>query len=181
MERLIFKEEQSFRQSFVPWLMLATLLFMTGGFVVSFYQQLYLGNTSGNAKSDNELIWGSIISFAVMSVVFLFILSRKLITEIWTDGIRYRFSPFVRKTKHIPVNEIVSAEVARYKPLIEFGGWGVRKRIFSRKTAYNISGNVGLRLNLKNGSQVLFGTRKENEMRRAVEKMMQRDKDKFAI
>ena len=88
MERLIFKEEQSFRQSFVPWLMLATLLFMTGGFVVSFYQQLYLGNTSGNATIDKELIWGSIISFSVMSVVFLFILRRKLITQKCTYRIR---------------------------------------------------------------------------------------------
>jgi len=154
---------------------------MMGGFGVALYQQLYLGNPSSDGTSDQELIWVSIISFAFMSAVFIFILNRNLITEVWTDGVRYRFAPFVRKMKHIPLSEIASVTVSKYNPLTEFGGWGVRKRLFSRKTAYNISGRIGMRVILKNGRQVLFGTRQQEEMSRAVEKMLQPGKDKFAM
>lgn len=174
MERLIYSEEQSFRESFVPWLMLGSIVVMVGGFGLAFYEQLYLGRTTVDKTIDNELLWSSILSLAVLSGVFLFILNRKLITEIWTDGIRYKFAPFVRKLKHIPLSEIASVEVEKYRPLLEFGGWGVRKRFLSRKTAYNISGNMGMRVIKKNGSQIVFGTMKPDELKRAIAKMKQR-------
>ncbi len=171
--RLIYREEQSFRQSIVPWIMLVAILFVIGGISVSFYQQLYLGNPSGSKPMSNHgLIWSSIISFIVMCAVFMLILSGRMVTEIWTDGIRFNFSPFIRKMRHIPLADITFAEVAKYRPLAEFGGWGIRKRLLSRKTAYNISGKIGVRITKKNGSQVMFGTQKQEEMKRAVEKMM---------
>jgi len=181
MERLIYSEEQSFRQSVVAWKMLASGIVMIGGFGVAFYQQLYLGNPSGDKTSDQELVWSSIFSLAVMSGVFLFILNRKLITEIWTDGIRYKFAPFVRKLKHIPISEIATVEVEKYRPLKEFGGWGMRKRFLRRKTAYNISGNMGMRVIKKNGRQIMFGTRKPDEMKRAIGKMMQQGNEKYTM
>jgi hypothetical protein len=182
MERLIFREEQSFRQSFIPWLMLAAALFLIGGFGVAFYQQLYLGKPFGNQPASNEgLIWSSIISFIVMSAVFIFILSGNLVTEIWSDGIRYKFPPLIRKMRHIPITEITSAVVSKYNPIVEFGGWGWRKKMISRKKAYNISGNIGIRVIMKNGSQIMFGTRKQEEMKRAVDKMLLQPIDKFGI
>jgi len=74
--------------------------------------------------------------------------------------------------RHLPLSDIVSAKVEKYRPILEFGGWGWRKRFLSRKTAFNVSGRIGLRVTLKNGSQILFGTRQEQEMKRAVEKML---------
>jgi hypothetical protein len=180
VSRLIYREEQSFRQTIIPWIMLGSMLILIGGFGVSFYQQLYLGKPYGNEPiSNNGLIWSSILSFVAVSTAFIFILSGSLITEIWTDGIRYKFTPLIRKERYIPLSEIVSVEVAKYRPVLEFGGWGWRKRIFQRKTAYNVSGKTGIRVKKKNGSQILFGTHKQEEMRRAVEKMMIRDMDKM--
>jgi hypothetical protein len=180
--RLIYREEQPFRQSIIPWIIFVSILFMIGGFSVSFYQQLYLGKPYGDEPmSNNGLIWSSIISFIVMSTMFIFILSGSLVTEIWTDGIRYKFTPLIRKIRHIPVTEIVSAEVEKYRPLAEFGGWGWRKRLLSRKTAFNVSGRIGIRVTLKKGSQIVFGTRQEEAMKRAVNKMMQPDTNKYVI
>lgn len=173
MERLIFREEQSFRQSYIPWLMLAVILFLIGIFGYGFYQQLYLGKPYGDEPmSNNGLIWSSILSFLFLSAAFILILNGCLITEIWTDGIRFKFIPFVWKTKHIPLSEIASAEVARYRPIVEFGGWGMRKRFLTRKTAYTVTGRTGLRVIKKNGSQVMFGTQKPEEIKRAVDKMI---------
>lgn len=171
--KLIYREEQPFRQSFIPWIVLAAILFMVGGYSVSFYQQLYLGKPYGDEPmSNNGLIWSSIISFVVMSAVFILLLSGSLVTEIWSDGIRYKFMPFIRKFRYIPLGEIVAAEVEKYSPLFEFGGWGWRRRFVARKTAFNVSGSIGLRVTLKNRSQIMFGTRHRDEMKRAVEKML---------
>jgi hypothetical protein len=173
MEKLIYKEEQSFRQSFVPWIMLAASLFMIGGFGYGFYRQLYLGEPYGNEPmSNNGLIWSGILSFVVMSAAFIFILSGNLIIEIWTDGIRYKFPPMISKMRLITLSEIASVEVTRYNPIAEFGGWGWRKRLLKRKVAFNVSGRTGIRVIKKDGSQVMFGTQQKDEMKRAVDKMI---------
>jgi hypothetical protein len=174
--RLIYKEEQPFRKSIIPWIILVSILFMIGGFSVSFYQQLYLGKPYGDEPmSNNGLIWSSIISFIVLSAIFIFVLSERLVTEIWSDGIRYKFTPLIRRMRHIPLSDIVTAEVVKYRPIIEFGGWGWRKRFLSRKIAFNVSGRIGVRITLKNGSQILFGTQQQEEMKRAVGKMLIRN------
>jgi hypothetical protein len=180
MERLIYKEEQSFRQSFIPWIMLASCLIVIVSFSVAFYQQLYLGKPYGDdPSSDQNLIWSSIFAFVVMSVVFIFILSANLVTEIWSDGIRYKFPPIIRKMRYIPLNDIASVEVSKYRPLLEFGGWGWRTRLLSRKTAFNVSGRIGIRVTRKNGRQVILGTRQQDEMKRAVNKMIKPELNKY--
>lgn len=171
--RLIYREEQPFRQSIIPWIMLASILIVIGGFGVNIYDQLYLGKPGGNEPmTNNGLIWSSIISFAVMSAAFIFMLNGSLVTEIWTDGIRYKFPPLIRKIRHIPLEEISSVVVSKYRPIIEFGGWGWRRRLLSGKTAYNVSGRIGVRITLKKGRQILFGTQQQDEMKRAVDKML---------
>lgn len=76
--------------------------------------------------------------------------------------------------RHISLDDISSVEVSKYRPLFEFGGWGWRRRFLSGKTAFNVSGRIGVRVILKNGSQILFGTQKQEKMKRAVEKMLTR-------
>jgi hypothetical protein len=182
MERLLYREEQSFRQSFVPWIMLISCLMVLGGFSVAFYQQFYLGKPYGdNPESDQSLIWSSIFSFIVMAAVFIFILNRTLVTEIWSDGIRYKFPPVVRKMKHIPLSQIASVEVSKYRPIAEFGGWGWRRRLIGRKRAFSVSGRIGMRIIMKNGRQLMFGTRHQDDVKRAVNKMMQPDINKYSI
>jgi len=159
--------------------MIVVMLFLIGGFSLSFYQQLYLNKPYGDEPMSNfGLIWSSIISFIVVSAVFVFILSGSLVTEIWSDGIRYKFPPLIRKMRHLPLSDIVSADVEKYRPILEFGGWGWRKRFLLRKTAFNVSGRIGVRVTLNKGNQILFGTHQQDEMRRAVLKMMQPDVNK---
>lgn len=143
---------------------------------MGFYQQLYLGQPYGEEPmSNNGLIWSSIISFVVVSTIFIFILNGSLVTEIWLDGIRYKFTPLIRKMRHIPLDQIIDVEVAKYKPILEFGGWGWRRRLLTRKTAFNVSGNIGIRVTLKNRSQIVFGTHQQEEMKRATGKMLQQN------
>lgn len=182
MEKIIYKEEQFFRESFVIWIMIASWLSMFIIFGYGFYQQLYLGKPFGDdPSSDQKLLWGGLGSIFVMSLVFALMLYSHLVTEIWTDGIRYKFPPLIRKTRFIPISEIASVEVGKYRPLGEFGGWGWRRRPLSRKTAYNIVGNKGMRIVFKEGKQIVFGTQKQDELKRAVNKMLTKESGNYSM
>ena len=182
MERLIFREEQSMRQSFIPWLVIPVWLFTVVYFGYGFYNQLYLGKPFGDQPTgNNELLLTGILAIVFTGVLFLLLLNIVLVTEIWTDGVRYKFTPFMRNPKHIPLTDIESAQVTKYRPLLEFGGWGIRRRFLQRKTAYNISGNIGLRIIRKNGSQVMLGTQKKDELQRAVDKMKIPPAERYTI
>jgi len=52
--------------------------------------------------------------------------------------------------------------VRKYKPLLEYGGYGIRG--FGNNRALNISGNTGLQLVFKDGRKLLIGTKKGHEM-----------------
>jgi hypothetical protein len=65
--------------------------------------------------------------------------------------------------------EIKSANIRTYKPLMEYGGWGIRG--FGNNRALNISGNKGLQLEFKNGKKLLIGTEKSTEMESILEEL----------
>jgi hypothetical protein len=87
--------------------------------------------------------------------MYLFWNSR-LIVSLDSEGIRYQFVPFHRRLHLIRWVEVERAFVRTYRPIIEYGGWGIRFGLKGK--AYNVSGTDGLQLELKNGRKVLFGT-----------------------
>jgi hypothetical protein len=102
----------------------------------------------------------SILLFLIVGLLFLL----QLKTTVDDEGIHYQFIPFHFKQKTILWQDIKSAEVRKYEPLKEYGGWGIKG--FSKKNrAYNVKGNIGLQLVLKTGDKILFGTQKEEELK----------------
>jgi len=91
-----------------------------------------------------------------------FFWSMKLETGINNEMIKIRFFPFVNKT--IIWNDVKSAEVLKYGFV---GGWGIRLGT-KYGTVYNISGDKGLALELKNGKKILIGTQREEELRKVI-------------
>lgn len=113
------------------------------------------------AKDMNSFYTLFGISFLEILVVIL-ILNTKLYTEIDEMGITVQMKPFHLKPKFFPWDEIESVEVRKYKPMAEYGGWGLR--IGLNGTAYNIKGNMGLQIYLKNEKKILIGTQKSDEL-----------------
>jgi len=64
-------------------------------------------------------------------------LAMRLVVEVHADGIDVRFRPFTHRS--IPVTDIVAAQARTYRPVIEYGGWGI-KGWTRKKVAYNVSG-----------------------------------------
>lgn len=105
-----------------------------------------------------------IVVLVILIPFFLFILN--LETEISSEGISVRFFPFHLKKKFFAWDEIVKAEVREYSPLLEYGGWGIRRGMSG--VAYNVKGNMGLQLVLKNGKKILIGTQKAEELKQIL-------------
>lgn len=106
--------------------------------------------------------WGIITGCILYSFFIWFFIILKLGTTIHSGGIGYRFSPFHRKIRNIRWEEIQNVYVRQYSPLGEFGGWGLWGG------AYNVTGNMGIQIEFKNGKTLLLGTRKPEQARSAI-------------
>jgi hypothetical protein len=106
-------------------------------------------------------------SFAIVATCFvlaiiLLVFFTKLTTEINSDGIRYRMWPFHKKARIIEWPEVEDYKIQKYKPLREYGGWGVRVGIHAK--AYTVKGNIGLHIKLTSGKNILIGTQNASDM-----------------
>ncbi|WP_218598449.1 hypothetical protein [Polaribacter sp. NJDZ03] len=157
----IFKEEQSFRQT---WLIV--VLIIASIVPVAMMIKKYL-KADTTLSTQEFLITIGVILLSI-SLIFFF----KLTTKIDEVGIHYQFFPLHFKVKTIPWNTISKAYVRKYQPISEFGGWGLRGGFFFNKgkeKAVNVSGDIGIQLILKNGEKLLIGTLLKEEAKRVLE------------
>ena len=85
-------------------------------------------------------------------------------------GLQYQFFPFHLKSYTIKLDEITSFEELTYSPIKDYGGWGIRYGFKGK--AYNVSGNRGVKIYLKNGKNILFGSKKSHELALVLEQIM---------
>lgn len=155
-----FNETQKFRQ----WWIWLSVLLPIGIVLYILFTELVLQKPIGQYPMDEELLIALFIMMLV-GITFLFLL--RLETSIDREGISYRFSPFHFKARQIPWSEITQAWVREYRPVKEYGGWGVRISLRNGK-AFNVRGNKGLQLVLKNGKKILIGTQEPQEIEKAL-------------
>ena len=146
-----FKEEQKFTQWWL-WLILIGIALIP---VYGIYKQIYQGEVIGDKPMSNL----GLIVFVIFMLLFLLLFWLfKLTTEINTKEIKIQFFPLVNKV--VEWKDVKSAQVLNYGFV---GGWGIR--LFTKYgTVYNIKGNKGLALELKNGKKLLVGTQKMEEL-----------------
>lgn len=96
-----------------------------------------------------------------IAVPLLFLLMR-LDTRADESGITINMSPLTRQ-KFFHYSEIETAEARDYHPIIEYGGWGVRRSL-KNGYAYNMTGTRGVQLVLKDGKRILIGSQRADEL-----------------
>jgi len=110
--------------------------------------------------SNMELISTTVL-VTILTILFLLF---KLETRIEKDGIYIRFFPFHLSPRKYSWDKIEKSYVRQYSPLREYGGWGIRFGLFGKGMAYNVSGDMGIQLVFKDGTKVLIGTNKPQEV-----------------
>ena len=148
--KYLFEENQKFTQW---WLWVILLSFP----IMSF------GPFDGNKININYVLIGLVLPL----IFYLF----ELRIKVSNKGLHYQFFPFHFKSHTINIEDIEKIEPLQYKPLAEYGGWGI-KYGFKGK-AYNVSGNKGVKIFLKNGLNIMFGSQKHNELAKALKAAIQ--------
>jgi hypothetical protein len=150
---LFFEEKQMLRSNSIA------LLGIPGMVVVPILGLINLNNGKGD--------WMSLIIISLIIVIFIILLMLSfLYVRIEKEGIIVRFFPFHLKPKVYLWSDIESLEVRKYKPLREFGGWGI-KGTKSNKV-FNISGDKGLQITFKSGKKLLIGTAEPQKLEIAL-------------
>ena len=161
--RIYFAESQSFRQPWLWILFACTSLLLFGLFGHALYQQLYLGIPWGrNPIGDGPLVTLAILMIAVAVGLPLLAFSMKLTVRVDPSGLKIHFPPFVNRT--IPLDRISSWEPCQYRPLRDYGGWGVRLSWVGKGWSYSVSGNLGVRITSTDGKRFLIGSRRPEEL-----------------
>ena len=159
----VFVEEQKFTQLWLHILLIISFIVTTAITVNKYIES--------NTDNNDELV-ELIIVVGSLLLVYLLIFSLKLKTRIDENGFQFRFIPFHFTAKSINWNEIERVYTRKYDAISEYGGWGMKGGMFWRKSkgvAYNVKGDIGLQLELKNGKKILIGTQKEDEVKRVLQ------------
>ena len=142
---MVFSEQQGFSRIFINGLfVLVVLLFL--------------------ALAWQSQTQGLLVGAALVAVLWALMLAAKMTTQVDDDGITIRTLFFINR--RISYDEIVTAQSVVYKPLRDFGGWGYR--IGPGGKAYNMSGNLGVRLVLMRERRVLIGSQKPDDLAAAI-------------
>ena len=154
-----FHEEQRFRQPWIWALILGVAALQWWGWV----QQILLGQPFGDNPGPDWMVWLFWLLFGIGLPLFFVYL--RLLVEVREDGVWLRFIPLT--TRVIPFEQIEQVEAVDYKPLRQYGGWGIRGLGSNR--AYNVSGSEGVRLRLRNGDVVVIGSRRSDALALAID------------
>lgn len=170
--RILFSEKQRFTQWWL-WIIFIGIIGTTSYGICS---QLILGKPFGNNPASDA---GLLISLAFVLLLLVLMRSITLTTRITDEGIACKLFPFHLSFCVYKWTDIAHCYVRKYKPIMEFGGWGIKYG--ASGLAYNISGNIGIQIELKNGRRILIGTQQGEEAERVIElinKQKDQDNDK---
>jgi hypothetical protein len=156
-----YREVQQFRQIWIWVVVIAIAGLMWYAFVI---QILFRRPFGDNPMPDIMMIIFWLIFGLGLPALFFF---GKLITEVRGDGIYIRFFPLHLSFHKIAFKDLKRYEVRTYRPLLEYGGWGIRYGFKGK--AYTVSGNRGVQLELLDGKRLLIGSQRPEEFLQAIE------------
>jgi hypothetical protein len=143
---VLFEERQRMIRSPVGIVLLVVLVVTTASVLIQVAEAL----TPGIALA-------LLIPIAVVALT----LATELRLTVVSGAVRIRFFPLMTRT--IEKSAIAGIEARTYRPIREYGGWGIRFGLGGRR-AYSISGNRGVELTLMDGKKVMIGSQRADEL-----------------
>ncbi len=106
------------------------------------------------------------VGLVLPSVLIMGVL--RMTTEVTPIELCVWFGWFPTYRKTVPVDAIRSLEVVRYRPIVECGGWGIRNGPEGERVL-NARGDQGVRILLDDGTRLLIGSQRPEDLARALE------------
>lgn len=104
---------------------------------------------AGNAPTS-AVVWPLVI----LALLTALIASLHVKIQVEED-LRVRLWPFPARVISFP--EITSVAVTQYRPIRDYGGWGLK--LGRGGVAYTVSGNLGVKVELANGRHIMIGAK----------------------
>lgn len=173
MNRIIFSEQQSFRQTVWIWMIIIPVAFGTSLLMLyGFYQQIVLGEPWGDKPMSDTLLTGFTIGVIIIEALTVWAISSLRVSiEITDDEFRYRFFEYLTKWKTFTRHDIVNYSIEKYS-WWRGRGLGFRKEPFSKTVRMIIKPDYILTLNVKDGRTILMSTGNKEELERAMRKLL---------
>jgi len=158
---VFFREGQRFQQPWLWILILGSDLLVVALFGYGIVQQIGFGEPWGDRPMSDAALVGVTVGLVLFLGAFSYLFyALKLVVEVRKDVLYVRFYPL--RPLRIPYAEIKACTARTYRPLRDYGGWGIR---YGRQgKAYNVSGNRGVLLELAQRRPLLLGSQKPDEL-----------------
>ena len=161
----LFHETQRFRQWWILGLIGLVVLLVW----YAFLSQVVFGESFGSEPAPNYIIY---VIFALFGVGLPWLFhALKLVTVVESDCLKIRLFPLFSKV--VTLADIKSFQVREYRPIKEYGGWGIRMSV-DHGMAYTVSGNRGVQLELMDGKQLLVGSQQADRLEDALKQAIHR-------
>lgn len=159
-DKILFKEVQSFRYTWVWWIMLIVCFGCTA--LIAYHFSI--------DERNSEAVLAGLISLGSILLAIILIHFMKLELCVTPKAIYCSYFPFIKKRTYTQDN-VTQVKVRKYSAITEFGGWGIKYSISGKGWVYNVKGNTGLQLYLSNDKKVLIGTQQSDELSAAIEQV----------
>jgi len=160
---IIYREEQMF----AGWLRWLVNISMIAAALLSVFA-LRKEFSGQNPPDTPELILAITAGIGVPILIVVLFFFLKLETEVRPDGLYLRYIPFHNHFRKFAPDDFRECYARQYKPIREYGGWGIRCGLFGMGRAYNVSGNKGVQLVFNNGKKLLIGSQRAEELEQAI-------------
>jgi hypothetical protein len=148
----LFREEQYF--DWRVYAMIASVEFLTA-----------LGLLHGRARSP-ELLLGLVVGTGLL--LFVAVLLLHMTTEVTPTDVRVWFGWVSVYRRVVPLGDIRRVELVTFRPIADYGFWGVRSGRDGDR-ALIARGNRGVRLELADGSLLVIGSQRAEELAQAIQ------------
>ncbi|MBV8488579.1 MAG: hypothetical protein JO161_09900 [Planctomycetaceae bacterium] len=111
----------------------------------------------------------------VVTLPFLLVFGLlQMTTEVTPNEVRVSFGWIPIYRRAVAITSIQRHRVVEFRPIADHGGWGIRtgrdgERVFSAR------GNQGVRLELADGSKLIIGSQRSEELAESIERALRPD------
>ncbi len=162
--RVLFSEVQRFRQ----WYLRVGIGVAAGLYIGAFlaWSWTTFGARASLDGHGSEPTVGLIAfgaGFIFFAATFAFLITTRLIVEVRTGGLYFKFVPFHWDFRHIPSECVRMVETRTYDPVKDCRGWGIR---WAQKfgTVYSVGGKRGVYVVTTDGRKMLLGSHRAEEL-----------------
>jgi hypothetical protein len=114
-------------------------------------------------ESQRFAPWVYVLVGAVV-LLLLGVLTLRMQTAVTPEAVTVRYG--LLGSIQVPLREIARAEAVVYRPVRDYGGWGMRG--FGSRRAVNACGNRGVLITRRDGSTLLIGSQEPRRLLAAL-------------